>query len=354
MNLKHYIPLLLLAAMPAGAQKIESGNTLIDCGQVTYRRPVTVEYELRNTGRRPLHIDKVRTSCGCTSVEYPTAPVEAGAAFKVRLTYDARTMGHFHKLAGIYSNAQDEPFMLTMRGIVVEQVVDYHGTYPVKLGSINADIDEVEYDDVNWGDMPQKKIHIMNPTSQTIEPQVMHLPKYLKADVSPSKLGPGRSGEIVLTLDSRNISDYGLTQTSVFLGDHPGDKVSPEKEIQVSAVMLPAFEQLSEEQLANAPRMEISTTELDLGSFNGKKKLKGEVKIKNTGKTTLDISRLQMFTSGLQLSLNRTSISPGEEATLKVTAKERELRRVRNMPRILMITNDPEHPKVVIKIKVER
>lgn len=221
---------LLLLALPAGAQKIESQNTTIDCGQVMFRKPVTVEYELRNSGRRDLLINKVRTSCGCTTADYPKTAIKAGDKFKVRLTFDARQMGHFHKQAGLYSNAQQEPYMLTMRGVVVEELVDFAGTYPVKLGIISADLNDVEFDDVNWGDMPQKRIHIMNTSSEVVEPVVMHLPQYLKAEVSPSRLNPGRSGVITLTLDSRHIRDFGLTQTSVFLGSRPGDKVAPQKD----------------------------------------------------------------------------------------------------------------------------
>lgn len=348
------LPLLLLAALPVGAQNIESKNATIDCGQVMYRHPVTVEYELRNSGRRDLLINKVRTSCGCTTADYPRTAVKAGDKFKVRVTYDSRQMGHFHKLVGLYSNAGNEPFMLTVKGVVVEEMVDYAGTYPVKLGTISADLNDLEFDDVNWGDQPQKKIHILNNSSESVEPVVMHLPHYLKAEVSPSRIAPGRSGVVTFTLDSRNIRDYGLTQTSVFLGSRPGDKVAPQKEISVSAVMLPAFENLPEAQLERAPKMQISTTELNLGKFNGKKQLKGEVQIQNTGKTTLNISNLQMFTAGLRVSLNHTNIGPGESATLKVTAIQRDLKNVRSQPRILMITNDPQHAKVVIRINVEK
>jgi len=55
---------------------------------------------------------------------------------------------------------------------------------------------------------------------------------------------------------------------------------------------------------------------------------------------------------GLQLSLNKTKLAPGEYAKLKITAVERDLRLVKS-PRILMITNDPNRPKVIIEVKTE-
>jgi len=60
-----------------------------------------------------------------------------------------------------------------------------------------------------------------------------------------------------------------------------------------------------------------------------------------------------MFTTGLQLSLNKTRLAPGESAKLKVTAVAKELRGARSKPRVLMITNDPDHSKVIIDINAE-
>lgn len=99
----------------------------------------------------------------------------------------------------------------------------------------------------------------------------MHLPNYLKADVAPTKLKPGHAGVITLTLDSRSLPEMGLNQTSVFLGGFPGDKVSVDKEITISAVLLPNFEKLSAHQLAIAPKIELSEMEVNLPPF-GKKK----------------------------------------------------------------------------------
>jgi hypothetical protein len=156
----------------------------------------------------------------------------------------------------------------------------------------------------------------------------------------------------LITLDTRKINDFGLTQTTVYLGHQPGDRVAPNKQIDISAVLLPSFNDLTETQLHLAPHIQLSTTTLNLGPFNGKKKLKGEIEIQNTGKSQLDITKLQMFTMGLQVSLNKSKLAPGEYAKLKITATERDLRLARS-PRVLMITNDPEQPKVVIEVKTE-
>ena len=156
-----------------------------------------------------------------------------------------------------------------------------------------------------------------------------------------------------LKLDSRKLRDLGLTQTSVFLGKKPGEKVSLDKEISVSAVLLPDFDNMSETQLANAPKINLSETTLDLGSFGDKSSKSGIIFIDNTGRSELDIRSMQMFTSGMSVKLNKSKLKPGEQAKLKITVNKKLLRSARSKPRVLMITNDPTQPKVVVKVKVK-
>lgn len=342
-----------LMALSASAQKITTSHEVVDCGQVMFRQPVTTEFKLKNEGNRPLLISQVKKSCGCTAVEYPTRSIAAGEEFTVKMTYDAKQMGTFFKQLLLYSNAGD-PYMLTMQGRVVEQVTDFAGNYDYMLGDLKSDAQDIEFDDVNKGDRPMQRIHIFNPTEQVMEPVVMHLPAYLSAQVSPSRLAPHRAGEVAIVLDSKKLRDFGLNQTSVYLGGRMGDKVSSDKEITVSAVLLPDFDDMTPAQKQAAPKAKLSTANLDLGTFGGKKKLKGEVLITNEGKSELDIRSMQMFTVGLQVSLNKSKIQPGETAKLKVTAVAADLKNGRSKkPRILIITNDPDMPKVVIHVMVK-
>ena len=330
-------------------------NDVIDCGQVVFHHPVTAEFEVVNSSQSPLTITGVRASCGCTKTDYPLTAIRAGQTFPVRVTYDAAQMGHFYKLVGVYADGADQPLMLIIKGVVVDQVVDFEGNYPVKLGNIDAERNYVEFDNVGRGERPQQKIFIKNNTEETIQPVLMHLPAYLQAYVSPSKIEPGKAGMAIITLDSERLDNYGLTQTSVFLGSYPGDKVSQDKEIQVSAVLLPNFANLSEHERQAAPRIRLSTTKLKLGDMKGGKKKKTEILLTNDGRQALDISSIQMFTTGVQMSLPKTKLAPGETTKMKITVSPSLIPHSASgtapRPRILMITNDPDTPKVTIEIE---
>ena len=100
------------------AQKLVIEKTTIDCGRTGYEQPITATFELRNKSRRSLVIESVKPDCGCTAVDYPKK-VGAGDKFTIKMTYDARQLGHFHKMAAVTSNGSKTPVYLTMQGVVL-------------------------------------------------------------------------------------------------------------------------------------------------------------------------------------------------------------------------------------------
>lgn len=339
----------LLSFTSAQAQRLTVTKSTVDVGRTGYEQPVTATFELRNRGLRRLVIQNVIPDCSCTTVEYPKGEIGMGDHFTIKMTYDARMLGHFNKQAAVVSNASKTPVYLTMTGIVLEDMKDYSGSYPFDLGGLLADKNELEFDDVNKGQMLTAVVGIMNNTNKPMQPNVLHLPPYLSAVVIPERLMPGRSGQVTFTLTSDQVRDYGLTQTSVYLAQQLGEKVKSETEIGVSTVLLPDMKGVGG---ANAPMLALSDSVLTM-AFEGKAKRNGVITLTNNGRTTLDISSLQMFTSGLKVTLDKRAIKPGESAKLKVTAYAEQIAKARTKPRVLMITNDPKHAKVIITLEVK-
>ena len=349
------LPLMALALLPASAQKLIVTNTTVNCGRTGYEQPVTATFELRNKGKRRLVIESVKPDCGCTAVEFPKE-VGAGDKFTIKMTYDARQLGHFHKMAAIKSNGTKTPVYLTMKGVVLADFRDYSGEYPYSFGDLLFDRSDLEFDDVNKGDAPVQEIHILNNGTTKMDPRLLHLPPYLSANIAPETLAPGRAGTITVTLDSEKLRDYGLTQTSVYLARFSGDKVSSENEISLSAILLPDTTTtfLSRFTTTTArPSMKLSTNKLDLGELGNKKKLKGSIFISNKGKKLLQLSAIQVFNNALEVSFPKREVAPGETIEMKVTLIAKYLPLSKAKPRVLIISDDPEHLKETIDIEFQ-
>ena len=156
-----------------------------------------------------------------------------------------------------------------------------------------------------------------------------------------------------MTIDARLVPGYGLTQTSVYLASRLGERVSSANELPVSIVTLPDLKAYSGKNKQYAPKMELSKSDVELGKINGKMKKRETLLLSNKGRTPLTISSLQLFTPGLKITLDKRELQPGEQTKLRITANRQLLLKQKTKPRILMITNDPDKPKLIINIKVK-
>lgn len=321
-------------------------------GVVLWKHPATAVYTVKNDGDKPLVITNVTTSCGCTVAEWTQTPIAPGATGTVSSTFDAKALGHFQKSIGVYCNASDLPIYLTLRGEVSADPKNYTLTHPYAIGPIRLDKEAIEFDDVNKGDKPSMEILVANTTGEVYTPVLMHLPPYLEAEAVPERIGRKGTGKIKITLDTDKLPKFGLTTSTVYLSRFPGDKVGEENAIPVSVVLLPDFAHISQEQRLNPPAVELSAQELTLLPLAENEKKSVKLVVKNTGKSDLEITDLQVFNSSLGVQLKKRVLKPGASTKMKITAYGKYLKKVKGTPRVLMITNDPNCPKIIINVNV--
>lgn len=345
--------LLMLLMLPLSAQHLVVTKGSVDCGNVAYEKPVTAVFELKNKHRHKLKISKVETSCGCTKVEYPKGEIGANEEFAIQLTYDARMLGHFYKTALVTSNDSEQPVELVMKGVVLAELEDNAADYPYAFGSLLLDKNVIEFDNVNKGENQEMELLVYNNGTETVEPNLLHLPSYLTTKVMPEHLGPRKAGKITVYLNSAKLRNYGLTQSKVNIAGRYGEKVNERTEIPVSVVLTPDFLDMSEADILNAPRLSLSSETIDV-DFAGKSKKKYTIELSNNGRSTLSISSLQLFTDGMKVTLPKRHLEPGEKTKLKVTVYRSALEKSHARPRILMITNDPQKAKVIIELKIRK
>ena len=109
------------AAAQKGSATIEFETTEHDFGTIPYKGEGTYEFVFKNTGKAPLLLTNVRSSCGCTVPEWPKEPINKGKQGKIKVSYNTRISGNFAKSISVYSNATEGPVVLVIRGKVEAQ-----------------------------------------------------------------------------------------------------------------------------------------------------------------------------------------------------------------------------------------
>lgn len=101
------------------AQEIEVDKDVINYGKIANGSNGVREFVITNSGDKPLIINNVLTSCGCTTPSVPKKPIMPGQSEKLKIEYDTKRIGSFSKSITILSNAQEKARMVvSIKGIV--------------------------------------------------------------------------------------------------------------------------------------------------------------------------------------------------------------------------------------------
>lgn len=100
------------------AKPITFKTTVIERKDIVKGTNDMFSFEFKNTGKTPVLIQNVQTSCGCTTAHKPEAPIAPGKSAEISVKYDTNRIGLFEKTITVTSNVGD-PIVLTIKGNVL-------------------------------------------------------------------------------------------------------------------------------------------------------------------------------------------------------------------------------------------
>ncbi|EOS10629.1 hypothetical protein C801_00570 [Bacteroides uniformis dnLKV2] len=96
--------------------KVSIDRSSVSMGSFDWQEEQKSAFTLKNTGDKPLVIQDVTTSCGCTTVAYSKEPLQPGGATTLEVVYKAERPEHFDKTITLYCNTDNSPLTLKISG----------------------------------------------------------------------------------------------------------------------------------------------------------------------------------------------------------------------------------------------
>src|ERR1700712_315715 len=82
-------------------------DSIKDYGKISEGQKLEVLYRFKNTGTKPLIIESVHPSCGCTVADPPKEPVAPGAEGEIKGSFDSNgKSGQQHKTIFVMANTR--------------------------------------------------------------------------------------------------------------------------------------------------------------------------------------------------------------------------------------------------------
>jgi len=197
----------------------------------------------------------------------------------------------------------------------------------------------------NIGDHPLRFLH-----------HDTRLPSFLRLHFGKAELAPGEAGKLFIEWVAEEAQDAGLAHRQpfqkpiIFYTDEAAGR--NRKHLTLKA----RYEQdLSGEQLAQAPRIRFEETEFDGGKIIAGEKLRHAYRFTNTGQSPLSVKRVKASCGCTVPSWAKEAIAPGESGTITAVFDSRNRHGAQHKT-IRVQTNDPRNPNIILHLraKVER
>jgi archaellum component FlaG (FlaF/FlaG flagellin family) len=105
---------------PVGTQaEITFDKIEHDYGQVPRNGNGETTFTYKNTGKAPLMLSNVRSSCGCTVPSWSREPLMPGQSASIRVKYNTANAGPINKTVTVESNATNNRVILRIKGTVL-------------------------------------------------------------------------------------------------------------------------------------------------------------------------------------------------------------------------------------------
>ncbi len=309
---------------------------------------VVHDFRFTNSGKVPLILNQVTSSCGCTVPEWPREPILPGKSGTIRVSFNPdRQSGSINKTIQVNSNAETPQVVLSVKGVVipVERVEE---VFKFTIGDIRLQTIYAAFGEIYRGKTAHYSIRVFN-NSNTMPATLTFskVPAHLVVKVIPAIIEPQQEGTIEIDYLSSEVNtwDYAVDRLDFLING----KAVQNNRINITANIKEDFSGLNAEQLAMAAKAEYNSREYDFGTIMPDKTVAHSFILRNKGKSNLYIRKVSASCGCTAVQPSKTTIVPGDSTEIKAVFDARG-REGHQKKAITVITNDPRQSRAILWI----
>lgn len=341
-----------LQAQQVKESPFEFDSTEFDFGEIEEADgPVSHTFIIYNKSNNPASIETVSTSCGCTTVSYPTEPIIPGKIAELTVTFDpARTQGKVFRDIEVFSQAGRSFDRLVLSATVNPTPLGIEQLYPLLLTEgleLRTALSHVRFGYVGQGKAESKSLVLINNGKETIKLKAQVRGSGLLSVECPRQLRGGQSEGIIFTYNpSKDKPVYGtVTDTVTILADGKPCQL----EYCTTAILTDDFTQITDN--SPKPALSVDPSYKDFGTNSPRKILKTTVTIENQGNADLIIRAVEVSSETVTDLEAGTVIKPNGKKTATVAVTTSAVSGELTTGSIDLITNDPVRPRRELRFR---
>ena len=355
---KYMLPLfclLLSTGYAAGPDKVRSvlkfEEEVWNFGQIEeLDGPVSHTFSFTNTGTKPVVIEDVSVSCGCTTPEYSRAPILPGRTGTIRITYDpANRPGPFNKEIYIICANRTSRNMISVRGEVIPRPRTVEDDYPVSLLSgLRINGMSVNFSYVGQGTARSMVLRYANTSDRNVTLSAAADPacRWLKI-AGPVTVRPEEKGELTFTCDLTSEKLWGMAAAKVYLTIDGKRFATP---LSVTTIGTDDFSALSPREKERGPRARLDSQFYNFSDVRQGARVSRRFTLSNEGEAPLIVRAVEVK-PGISCTLQPgTEIAPHSQVSFDIRLDLSEYGKGRLFRSVTLVMNDPNRPLREIRL----
>lgn len=240
---------------------------------------------------------------------------------------------------------------MKMKGYIDPAPTTKEEQYSMQEGHLKYITNSISYSRLGKNSVKQDTFKFYNAWDSVMTFRAGKVPACIKINYLTPSLKPNEEGFVVFTFNAEILNDWGnvFNSFTVLTNDPIPASHHGKKTFYISGEIYDDFSTWSPEQLKNAPRILIDEEEYNFGECVTGDEIKHDFRITNIGKSALIIHKVKTSCGCTTSQMEKDTLAPGESTYVK--ALFRTQGKTGRQPKdIFIITNDPEQPKVILKI----
>ena len=263
---------------------------------------VKINYEFTNTGGENLLLSNVKADYGVKITEWTKTAVVPGGKGYIKGTFNpTRNTGKINKRVTVFANTNPTVTTLHVQGTVTPKPKTIADEYTRTFGSTGLRLKKTYLSLGNVMNTAVKKeqIPVVNTSIAKMKLTFKNVPKYMTVKAQPEELKPNEKGVIEVTYSAqKNVKadgkqNWGAQNARFQVVINDDIQNSSRNSISVRSTIKEDFSNLSEKELAKAPKIVFKELVYDFGKVNQGEVVKHEFVFKNEGKNDLEIRRVK-------------------------------------------------------------
>ena len=329
---------------PAAA--ITWDKTVHDFGDVSVTDgPLSCTFTLTNTGKEPIAIFEVVSSCGCTDVKWTREPILPGKTGTISATYKNEDGAMpFDKTLTVYVSGVKRPVILRLRGVVHEKKKSLSELYGAqKLGAFGLKARQLKTGTLKQGQSTSETVTVANLGKKPLSVTFAGVSPQLSLSVEPNPIPSGSTATLHYTVEA-DPSLYGknlYTATPVLNGK------KADASLEITTWTQENFGAITAGQRDNGPIPYFETSTFNYGIVQKGEKVDILFRYTNKGVESFHIFKADAESPALSPAGQPEDVGGGgKKGSVRFTLDTSLLEKGENVIMVSLTTNSPLRPLV--------